>query len=980
MQLPNYVHLFLAASLILAIGSIESSAADKNAIEWLRGKGKDLEMCLKGEVFEATGQPAKEFEIAGHLNSGFGTQQLTAVIDGHRFEIWIPVNKSNWYAMQLSARSTQNDTVAYLMLNASELRQAIVKGANLTLKNPTRKVAVKVVDKGQPVSGATVKVDVGFGVELQSRTDDSGVTYFRLLPERQLTHLMAWTDDFRIGGYDFDRGPVRDPGLNEHLVELSACRDQKIRFVDQVGRPVPGIDFRLQTATPPPNYNFIGANEYSVMKTDANGEVIDKWFPDWEAHFCYPELRTDQWVLDGDVGETGRSSDSVTVFKVKKSRIAERKRVTGQVKSNRSRVGGFRVTLDSHQGEQKRHRDVLGAFTDADGSFSVDVLPAATYCTYVLDGRWVGNIIDLIPYETEADRINSPQLTVSEGQDVEVIVTSGPNRRPYSNLSISFQRQHSYTYREDGQVRHATSGPQWWSTTNEAGRAVTQTTPGELKVFVYSPLWRTEQTLKVKAGEPVTISFHREVDEKQPVTGRLILPEGMLASLKDAQIKIGSVDGASREEHTLTCGPDGHFSLETLSSQLGIVAVTKDGQLSASLIVESFDAPIELHLIPTVDFQGKLISESGEPVTGQKIHAITRMKGKNANGLAMFSNHFDVQKIEVMTDEVGNYTLKSLPTNLTVLVWTKAADGSSHDRYLEDFILQPNELRPRAVSRLGKNSQEQKKRALSKRYRATLRDCVLSGFHSMVIVADEQPSVTAFVDKHFIDCETNSDAYAFMPIVVSGNQANFDSEDQTFVKEMNWQQPGEGRLFAYALDGKGDVLGQLEINVADESAASTVAEFVHQHAPAKVDAEKQWDEAFAEAKRSDRRVWARVSQRYCGPCFRLTRWLDDQRKILDKDYVMLKIDRFRDQNGDRVAERITRGTHHGVPFSVIFDANGKRLVDSAGSLGNFGFPSGVAEKDQFRQMLLKSRTSLADQEIGGLVESLDSPTRDAEDR
>jgi len=89
---------------------------------------------------------------------------------------------------------------------------------------------------------------------------------------------------------------------------------------------------------------------------------------------------------------------------------------------------------------------------------------------------------------------------------------------------------------------------------------------------------------------------------------------------------------------------------------------------------------------------------------------------------------------------------------------------------------------------------------------------------------------------------------------------------------------------------------------------------------------------------------------------------------------------FRDQNGGRVAERMTRGTLHGVPFSAIYDPSGERLVDSAGPLGNVGFPSGFEGKKQLREMLLKSRTKLTDSEIDSLVESIESPTRDAGDR
>ncbi len=114
----------------------------------------------------------------------------------------------------------------------------------------------------------------------------------------------------------------------------------------------------------------------------------------------------------------------------------------------------------------------------------------------------------------------------------------------------------------------------------------------------------------------------------------------------------------------------------------------------------------------------------------------------------------------------------------------------------------------------------------------------------------------------------------------------------------------------------------------------------------------------------------RVSQRYCGPCFRLTRWLDDQQKLLEKDYVMLKIDDFHDLHGNEIAQRVTRGGEFGIPFHAIFDASGKMLVDSAGPLGNVGFPSGFDGKKQLRKMLQSSRQNLTDAEIDQLVQSI----------
>ena len=129
-------------------------------------------------------------------------------------------------------------------------------------------------------------------------------------------------------------------------------------------------------------------------------------------------------------------------------------------------------------------------------------------------------------------------------------------------------------------------------------------------------------------------------------------------------------------------------------------------------------------------------------------------------------------------------------------------------------------------------------------------------------------------------------------------------------------------------------------------------------------------EAFEEARRTNRKVWARIGQRYCGPCFLLARWLDDHREILEKDYVMLKIDDYADENGVSIAKRITRGGSFGIPFFAIFDRDELLVVDSDSPLGNIGFPTGYEGSKHLRKMLLATRDSLTDAEVEQLVASL----------
>ena len=162
------------------------------------------------------------------------------------------------------------------------------------------------------------------------------------------------------------------------------------------------------------------------------------------------------------------------------------------------------------------------------------------------------------------------------------------------------------------------------------------------------------------------------------------------------------------------------------------------------------------------------------------------------------------------------------------------------------------------------------------------------------------------------------------------------------------------------------------MGIAESGAEAKAAEFILKHKPAKLDAQKKWDEAFAEAKRTNRKVWARLGGRYCGPCFLLARWLDEHREVLEKDYVMLKLDDYAEENGASVAMRLTRGGHFGIPFSAIFDIEEKMVVDSNSPLGNIGFPSGYEGSKYLRKMLLATRRSITDAEIEKLVASLAS--------
>jgi hypothetical protein len=212
---------------------------------------------------------------------------------------------------------------------------------------------------------------------------------------------------------------------------------------------------------------------------------------------------------------------------------------------------------------------------------------------------------------------------------------------------------------------------------------------------------------------------------------------------------------------------------------------------------------------------------------------------------------------------------------------------------------------------------------------------------------------------------------SFLNLHVQDSSLRSDA-DRTFAESNNWPQPKEGIVFACALDSTGRELGRIELNVAADDAATEAADFLRKHAPPQADAQAKWDAAFTEAKLSGRRVWARISQRYCGPCFRFSRWLDDNRELLERDFVLLKIDNVRDKHGAEVAGRIVHNREHfGVPFHTIFDADEQLIIDSESPVGNIGHPSTFEGRLHVTKMLRETRKNLTEADIEQIVKTLE---------
>ncbi len=149
--MPRSKRFLPAVAAYLFVSGLAAHAAEPPVADWLRGTGKDLQLCLHGEVVDSDGRPAKDIQLTGDLNATLSREPLKQQIDGNQFKLWVSVNRPHWFSIGLSAASANGEQVAYRSLNDYQLRQAAIEGIKLTLQRPTRQVNVKVTDQGRPV-------------------------------------------------------------------------------------------------------------------------------------------------------------------------------------------------------------------------------------------------------------------------------------------------------------------------------------------------------------------------------------------------------------------------------------------------------------------------------------------------------------------------------------------------------------------------------------------------------------------------------------------------------------------------------------------------------------------------------------------------------------------------------------------------------------------------------------------------------------
>jgi thioredoxin-related protein len=188
-------------------------------------------------------------------------------------------------------------------------------------------------------------------------------------------------------------------------------------------------------------------------------------------------------------------------------------------------------------------------------------------------------------------------------------------------------------------------------------------------------------------------------------------------------------------------------------------------------------------------------------------------------------------------------------------------------------------------------------------------------------------------------------------------------------------QKGVGFPFLGVLEANGKVVTAQRtdpLETGDHHDPGRVKEFLNGQAVTPKDAEVVLRDGLSLAASEDKRVFLSFSAPWCGWCHKLSDWMNQPEiaAILDRDFVMVKVDIDRMNHGKDVMRQIRPKADGGIPWFAVLDAKGKPVGTADGPQGNIGYPFKPEEIDHFMALVTKEGRRIEASQCQRLRQSL----------
>ncbi len=977
---------------------------------------------LHGTVVTESGAPAVGVSVTVR-NLRF-TKTVVTKVDGG-FVIIVPEPRA--WGFSIVAKDAGGGHQASFALPAGSAVDAPLGPIRLSLATAFH-LPVTVVDKtGHPIEGAAVGAEWNYRLVDEVRTNHDGKAVLHVPRKEPLQIVFAYKAGEGLDYVAFRR-PNQPPSnpymrsptdLSPVSFVLSGARPVHVRVVDNQGHGLAGMlvnPWYFSLAKKGEDFNTSGLDALD-QTTDASGWANFRMIPSANRGKLTFWVRTeDYFVPERPMFDPAGAANDVTAV------LVPLERVRGKVISSDGRPAPFAsITV---AGSGYAFDDFRAAATsDAGGAFEVRVAPDQYYMFVAKrEGRISECQSSLIRAGSSAKPLN---LVLEPATRVHGTVTVGKQNRPVTGQYISLYLKTSVDYyqlpKSEQLPKPAHENKAIFPVitegkpTDDKGQYEFMAGPG--RYYIIGPTGTKAPEFQIKVQAQVEYNFHTERAERGPITGRVVLKEHPDRGVAEARVDGAGMEWTHFRDLNAITDAQGKFAAERSLIKTLVCVTSADRSLSGIVEISGDDSSVTIPIGPCASVRGRLISEmTGAPVPRERIDYGVQIKFAGGTFQSVFGGSAE-------TNAAGEFTLAHLVPGWKYEIKAVPTTRRGHQAVVYHHVATVEPKRPEEIE-LGEvkcpelynpptleeltdeffqGSQQRPGDRLARR----LRDARLLDRRVLIFAAARESKISrqfvAFAERftHYEDSQT-SDAvdkalgnFAILPLDASSAEFN---ELQPLLDRLKLKMPRGGDATIAILDAEGRQLAETTGDSLCEKAnlkSDRLLAFLNAHASTAPDGQQLLIQALDQAKREQKRVLLEVSLTHSEAGRALSRYLDDQRAVLEKDYVILRLDSRFANFWQAVANaafkphwggtlyvpvlddegRVRKIPSHSdeQPSLVILDADGKTLATSNTAAGTIGYPAGKERVAHFEKMIRETASRLNNAEIQSLLSGLNTP-------
>ena len=964
--------LLVAAALTLTLTAKARSEGAANE------KGKQEKITLEGSVTTPDGQPAAGVSV----KAGDGPHALLAKTDGAgRFSLVMPRNSLQGF-MLTASDGDKHITQQMVMqeLGPDESPKLI----SLYLKAARIVEVIAVDQQGSPVVGAQVNVVRSYHSMASVQTDEAGRAQLAVPAGVELQFVIAAKPGDGVGYqlYRDSRQPTSDPYHlpQDHAepltLKLEPARALTVHVENHEGAPIAGVEVTPWYIMQPKRGGMANLGSLWSVTTNEQGDATFGAIP----------VKLEQGIVfwtrkEGLVAPRRTMLNPEDASERLTAKLLPLTPVSGRVvREDGSPAAGVSVVAAGDNGDMDDYRGAVE--TDDEGRFRLEVNPDC-YCMFeARDGQTASpGVCRIVQLDEPIDDL---ELKLGPAANVTGRVTAGgkPAAKRYVSLYLK-PRPEYYELPVDEQLLkretlHAVSPRLIQSASTDAeGRYQFTAAPGDYSLIVNN--LDDPPQFTITDQEDVEHELALNLPPEGEFTGRVVLADKPDEGVAEVVVSGHSLGMRARRVHATT-DSEGRFKHQVPGAPAVLGAFNEDKSLGAIERVAGDLKDVTIALSPTATASAVVVDEeTGEPAGDREITAYIRIGEENGPFMQGFP-------VSAKTDADGRVTLTGLVVgakyDLNVVSQVDAGGrarswqtlGKAEPQAAEELSLGelriPKPYRPPTVDDDIERAYGHKDPEA--RLKQLLNDAKLGYYHVLVVAADPKGAAGR---RYFEICHFSMDGpeerpdklHEFLVLAVDPNRGS------DLLAEYKLPTPTEKDEAAFAiLNADGAIVAKAssdDLSKQGKLNAKLLGEFLENRETPLPNARRLLADAMEQAKQEDKRILVQVGGPGCGWCVVLARYLDEQKPLIGKDYLHVKID-SRMPEAQELVDELREKKEGGIPWMVILDADGKELITSDAESGNIGHPGEPESQKHWLKMLTSTRQRLTDDDLAALMKPL----------